>query len=66
MMPVSETKKRNNARWDAENMKLVGAKIKKGKAEEFKKLCALNGETMNEVLQRAIDEYIDQHRPMIP
>ena len=59
---VSETKRRNNARWDAENMKLVSAKIKKDKAEEFKRLCEENGDTMNQVLQAAVDEYIRTHK----
>ena len=59
---VSRAKRQANNRWDAENMKLVAAKIRKEKAEEFKRLCEKNGDSMNAVIQDAIDAYIQKHR----
>ena len=61
---VSDKKRISNARWDAANMKLISAKIKKETAEEFQRLCAMNGEPMNTVLKRFIEEYIEQNKPM--
>ena len=43
-------------------MKLVAAKIRKEKAEEFKRLCEKNGDSMNAVIQAAVDEYIRTHK----
>lgn len=65
MMPVSEAKKKANAKWDAENMVKVGAKVNRKTAEEFARLCKLNGDTMHAVIKRCIDEYIEQHRSII-
>ena len=55
---VSRAKRQSNNKWDAANMKIVAAKIKKDLAEEFQRVCAENGDTMNGVIKAAIEDYI--------
>ena len=50
-MPVSESKKKANAKWDSENMATVACKIKKSQAEKFKSYCSSIGKTSNAVIR---------------
>ncbi len=51
LVPVSDAKKKANARWDSENMATIGCKIKKDQAEKFKDYCRRQGKTSNAVLR---------------
>jgi len=62
---ISEKKKISNARWDSKNMRNVAVRLTNEKADEFKRLCEANGESMHLVLKRCIDEYIDRNRSII-
>lgn len=53
-MPVSDAKKKANAKWDSENMTTIGCKIKKGQAENFKVYCESQGKTSNAVLREFV------------
>lgn len=59
-MPVSDAKKKANAKWDSENMSTVACKIKKSQAEKFKAYCADIGKTSNAVLRDYVLECIDE------
>ena len=50
-MPVSESKKKANAKWDSENMATVACKIKKSQVEKFKSYCFSIGKTSNAVIR---------------
>ena len=63
-MLISEAKKKSNAKWDSQNMKIVAAKVRKETAEEFSRLCRMNGDTPHSVIKACIEEYIKQNRPM--
>ncbi len=53
-MPVSEAKKKANAKWDSENMATLACKMKKEQAEKFKKYCKIQGKTSNTVLREYV------------
>lgn len=55
---VTEAKKRSNAKWDKENMTMLGCKVRKTKADEFKAACKLSGTTPNAVFRRAMDDFL--------
>ena len=57
-MPVSEAKKRANAKWDKEHMTCVTVRVTKKLAKEFADACFLIGRTRGEVLREAIDNII--------
>ncbi|HCG66498.1 MAG TPA: hypothetical protein DEW37_07770 [Oscillibacter sp.] len=50
-MAVTESRKKANAKWDAENMTTLGCRVKKDQAERFKAYCAEIGKTSNAVLR---------------
>ena len=57
---VTEAKKRSNAKWDRENMTMLGCKVRKTKADEFKAACKLSGTTPNAVFRKAMDEFLEE------
>lgn len=59
-MPVSDAKKKANAKWDSENMATIGCKVKKSQAEKFKDYCKGQGKTSNAVLRDYVLECIDE------
>ena len=61
-MPVSDAKKASNAKWDAANMAYQTVKVNKTLLEEFKELCAANGDKVNTVLREAMEEYVKKGR----
>ena len=58
---VTEAKKRSNAKWDKENMTMLGCKVRKTKADEFKAACKLSGTTPNAVFRKAMDEFLEDY-----
>lgn len=66
---VTEARKRANAKWDKENMTILGCKVKKEYAAKFRAACAAQGTTPNAVLKQAADDFMREHpapeEPMI-
>lgn len=60
-MPITEAKRKANSKWDAANMTVLGCKIRKDKAEQFKAACKSAGTTPNAVFTGAIDEFMNEH-----
>ena len=58
---VTRAKRASNNRWDAENMTVLGCKIRKDDAERFKTVCRMNGDTPNAIFRAAIDDYMREH-----
>ena len=50
-MAVAESRKKANAKWDAENMTTLGCRVKKTQADKFKAYCSEIGKTSNAVLR---------------
>lgn len=61
-MPISEAKKKANAKWDSENMSTLACKIKKIQAVKFKKFCEAQGKTSNTVLREYVLECIGENK----
>ena len=66
---VTEARKRANAKWDKENMTILGCKVKKEYAAKFRAACAAQGTTPNAVLKQAADDFMREYpapeEPMI-
>lgn len=58
---VTEARKRANSKWDKENMTLLGCRVKKSFADEFKAACAAAGTTPNAVLKQAAQDFLEEH-----
>lgn len=65
-MPVSESKKKANAKWDSENMATVACKIKKNQAEKFKSYCSSIGKTSNAVIRDYVLDCIGENDDQQP
>lgn len=61
-MAQSDAQKRAKNKWDGENMKVLGCKIRRDLAEEFQIVAARNGTTPNALIRGWILEYIEQHK----
>lgn len=59
-MAVTESRKKANAKWDAENMTTLGCRVKKDQAERFKAYCAEIGKTSNAVLRDYVLDCIEE------
>ena len=58
-MPVDETQRKARNKWDAANMTVLGCKIRKDRAEEFKTACKEAGTTPNSVFSNAIADFME-------
>ena len=56
---VSPKKRASNHKWDAENMTVLGVKVRKDYAEEVKKKAKERGDTVNAILKAALDKYME-------
>ena len=55
---MDEARKRANKKWDKENMTIIGCRVTKAKAQEFKAACAALGLVPNQILKQTIEETI--------
>lgn len=55
-MPISEAKKRNNAKWDAKNLDRLSLALPAGSRDAIKAHAAGRGESVNAFIGRAIRE----------
>ena len=53
-MPVNESKRRANDKWDKDNMSSLGCKIRKDRADAFRAYCVERGHTVNEELRNFV------------
>lgn len=60
-MPLSDSRKRANKKWDSENLVTFTAKIRKEKGERFRAAAAAAGVKPGEVLRKAIDQFIQEN-----
>ena len=57
---VSPKKRASNNKWDAENMTVLGVKVRKDYAEEVRQRARERGDTVNAILKKALDRYMEQ------
>ncbi len=58
-MPVSEARKRANAKYNQKAYDRIELKVKKGEKEEIRKYAEANGESINGFINRAIKEAME-------
>lgn len=59
---VSEIQKKARNKWDSANMVVLGCKIRRDKAEQFKAACKAAGTTPNAIFTAAINEFMDKEK----
>ena len=60
-MAVSEAKRRANDKWDAANMTILGCRVTKTKAEQFRQACKAAGTNPNQVLLATVNKFLEEH-----
>lgn len=68
---VTRAKRASNNKWDAENMTVLGCKVRKDLADQFKAACKIAGTTPSAVFRAALDDFMaragaDQEGPKQP
>lgn len=61
-MSIDETQKKARNKWDAANMTVLGCKVRKDRAEEFKAACKEAGTSPNAVFSNAINDFMERPR----
>lgn len=56
---VSPKKRASNNKWDAENMTVLGVKVRKDYADEVRQKAKERGDTVNAILKAALDKYME-------
>ena len=60
-MGLSESKRRANNKWDAANMTVLGCKVRRDRAEQFKAACKKNGTSPNAIFMAAMEKFTKEH-----
>lgn len=59
-MGLSESKRRANNKWDAANMTVLGCKVRRDRAEQFKAACKKNGTSPNAIFLAAMEKFMKE------
>lgn len=57
---VSEAKRKANNKYDAKHMTVLGCKVRKEYAEKVKQKAQDTGTTVNAILKKALDDFIEE------
>lgn len=57
-MALTESRRRANNKYIAKNYTVLGVKIRRDEADEFKEACKLAGTTPNAIFKKAIDNFM--------
>ena len=60
-MAISDAKRRADNKWAAKNTTVLGCKMRRDAADQFKAACAAAGTTPNAVFRAAIDDFMAAH-----
>ena len=60
-MGLSESKRRANNKWDAANMTVLGCKVRRDRAEQFKAACKKNGTSPNAIFLAAMGKFMEEY-----
>lgn len=56
---VTAAKRRSNNKWDQANMTVLSCKVRRDYAEHLREVLDANGDTLNSVIKRALDAYLE-------
>ena len=65
-MPLTDAKRKANNKYIAKNYTVLGCKIRKEKAEEFKNKCKEKGTSPNELFTNCINEFMTDSKELEP
>lgn len=57
-MALTEAQRRANNKYIRDNMTVLGCKVRKDYAEQIRTAAAQNGDTVNAIIKRALDQYL--------
>lgn len=57
---VSPKKRASNNKWDAENMTVLGVKVRKDYADQVRQKAKERGDTVNAILKAALEKYMEE------
>ncbi|NBI66540.1 hypothetical protein D1646_06855 [Pseudoflavonifractor sp. 60] len=58
---LTESQKKSRNKWDAANMTVLGCKVRRDKAEQFKVACKKNGTSPNAIFIAAMEKFMEEH-----
>ena len=58
---LTEKQKKSRNKWDAANMTVLGCKVRRDKAEQFKIVCKKNGTSPNAIFIAAMEKFMEEH-----
>ena len=58
---LSAEKKKANGKWDKAHMRVLGCKVRKDFAAQFREACTAAGTTPNAVLKQAAEQFLKEH-----
>ena len=56
-MPVSESKKKSNRKWDDENMAALACRVRKEEADKYRELAKSQGKSIHAVIRNLLQEW---------
>ena len=59
-MPVPESRKRANEKWDKANMTVLGVKVTKEYAAAVKEKAAAEGLSVHSIIKQALDDFLSR------
>ena len=60
-MALSDSQRRANNKYIREHMTVLGCKVRKEKAEQFKAACKAAGTSPNAIFTQAMDKFLEEH-----
>ena len=60
-MPLSESRKKANRKWDKGNMTVLGCKVKREDAPKYHAAAERAGTTVNAVMKNALDDLLGKY-----
>ena len=58
---LTEKQKKSRNKWDAANMTVLGCKVRRDKAEQFKAVCKKNDTSPNAIFMAAMEKFMEEH-----
>ncbi|WP_297981966.1 hypothetical protein [uncultured Oscillibacter sp.] len=58
---LTENQKKSRNKWDAANMTVLGCKVRRDRAEQFKAACKKNGTSPNAIFLAAMEKFMEEY-----
>lgn len=64
MAALTEAKRRSNNKYIKENMTILACKVRKDYADKVKAAAEANGDTVNAIIKRSLDAYLEENKTL--